>query len=178
MYGKFDLAQVRRRSPRRNSDENPRHWGAGFIGSHVVDHYIDAGHEVLVLDNLSSGRKENVHPKAELVVVDLCDHAGVADVLGQFCPHLINHHAAQIDLCRSVAEPVFEANVNVIESVNLLQNSARTGVQGMLYASTGGAMYCEVQEPATEQAEKRPFCLDTGMSMAHAKTRRVKRVWW
>ncbi len=131
--------------------------GAGFIGSHVVDHYIDAGHEVLVLDNLCSGREENVHPKAELVVVDLCDHAGVADVLGQFCPHLINHHAAQIDLRRSLAEPVFDATVNVVGSVNLLQNAVRTGVQGMLYASTGGAMYGEVQEPATEQAKKRPF---------------------
>ena len=131
--------------------------GAGFIGSHVVDHYIEAGHEVLVLDDLSTGHRENVHPKAELVVIDLCDHMRVTTLLEEFRPKLINHHAAQIDIRRSVAEPLFDANVNVVATVNLLQSGVRVDVEGILFASSGGAIYGETTTPAGEDCLKAPI---------------------
>lgn len=131
--------------------------GAGFIGSHVVDHYIEAGHEVLVLDNLSTGHRENVHHKAELIVADLCDHDRTSDVLERFRPRLVNHHAAQIDIRRSVAEPIFDVNVNVTATVNLLQSAVRSGVEGVLFASSGGAIYGETPAPVGEQAPKAPI---------------------
>lgn len=131
--------------------------GAGFIGSHVVDHYIEAGHEVLVLDNLSTGHRENVHHKAELIVADLCDHDRTSDVLERFRPRLVNHHAAQIDIRRSVAEPIFDVNVNVTATVNLLQSAVRSGVEGVLFASSGGAIYGETPAPVDEQAPKAPI---------------------
>jgi len=131
--------------------------GAGFIGSHVVDAYIDAGHEVLVIDNLSTGSAENVNHKARLEQVDIRDAHGVAKVFPSFRPQVVNHHAAQIDIRRSVAEPIFDAEVNVIGSVNLMHQAVRNHVKAFIFASSGGAIYGETPHPAVETAAKAPI---------------------
>jgi UDP-glucose 4-epimerase len=125
--------------------------GAGFIGSHVVDRYLRGGHEVGVLDNLSSGFRHNLNPKAVFFPADVAREADVERVFGEFQPEIVNHHAAQIDVRRSVLDPVFDARVNVLGSLYLLQAAARHGVRKMLYASTGGALYGAVPRlPADE----------------------------
>ena len=125
--------------------------GAGFIGSHVVDRFVADGHEVGVLDNLSTGFEEFVHPKAIFFAVDLRDGGAVDRVLVDFQPEIIDHHAAQIDVRRSVLDPMFDAETNILGSLNLLQSAASHGVRKIVYASTGGALYGEARHlPADE----------------------------
>lgn len=131
--------------------------GAGFIGSHVVDACVDAGHEVLVIDNLSTGSAQNVNPAARLEQIDIRDTQGVAKVFASFRPQVVNHHAAQIDIRRSVDDPIFDAEVNVIGSVNLMQQAVRNHAKGFIFASSGGAIYGETPHPAAETAAKAPI---------------------
>ncbi len=120
--------------------------GAGFIGSHISDALIAAGHEVLVLDDLSTGRRENVPPAAKFVEADIRDGDTVARVVADFSPHVLNHQAAQVSVSVSARDPVFDAQVNVIGTINLLQACVRHGAKRFVFASTGGAMYGEVPE--------------------------------
>ncbi len=132
--------------------------GAGFIGSHVVDAYIGLGHTVAVMDNLFTGRLENVNPRAEFHQVDIRDADAVRKVLGAKRFDLVNHHAAQMDVRRSVADPVFDASVNVIGVLNLLEACVATGVKKFVFSSTGGAIYGEQDYfPADEQHPTRPI---------------------
>jgi len=127
--------------------------GAGFIGSHLVDAYLERGWRVTVVDNLSTGDRRNLNPRAEFVEADIreFDVAGVR-------PDVINHHAAQMDVRRSVADPVFDADVNVIGSVRLLQQAVEIGVKRFIFASTGGAIYGEpIFAPQTEQHPTNPL---------------------
>jgi UDP-glucose 4-epimerase len=125
--------------------------GAGFIGSNVVDGYLADGHEVAVFDNLSTGRREFVDPRATLFVGDLADAGDVERCVAAFRPEVVSHHAAQIDVRHSVADPVNDARTNVLGSLGLLQSCTRHGVRKFLYASTGGALYGEGRTlPATE----------------------------
>jgi UDP-glucose 4-epimerase len=131
--------------------------GAGFIGSHVVDRFIERGHEVAVLDNLSSGFRELVDPAARLHEVDLTDAAAVERCFAGFRPEVVIHHAAQIDVRRSVDDPVFDANTNILGALGLLQACTRHGVRKFVYASTGGALYGEGRQlPATEEHPVNP----------------------
>lgn len=114
--------------------------GAGFIGSHVVDCYVAAGHEVVVVDNLSSGRRDLVNPGAKLYVTDLRSPR-LAEVFQAERPEVVNHHAAQAEVRRSVADPVQDASVNVLGALNLLVCCRRFGVSRVIYAATGGAVY-------------------------------------
>ncbi|MBU0501640.1 MAG: NAD-dependent epimerase/dehydratase family protein [Candidatus Margulisbacteria bacterium] len=120
--------------------------GAGFIGSNVVDAYIEAGHEVAILDNLSTGKKQNLNPKAKFFEVDLCDRAKVFETVKSFSPEIMNHHAAQIDVRKSVADPVFNAEVNELGTLNLLDAAVKNKVKKIIFSSTGGALYGEVKE--------------------------------
>jgi UDP-glucose 4-epimerase len=130
--------------------------GAGFIGSHVVDAYLKAGHEVVVLDDLSSGLIENLAPSARLVELDIRNPAA-RDLIVQERPHVLNHHAAQMDVRRSVADPVFDAEVNVLGFINLLEGARVAGVKRVLFASSGGAVYGEQEDlPATEKHSTAP----------------------
>jgi len=127
--------------------------GAGFIGSHLVDAYLDRGWRVSVVDNLSTGDRGNLNPRATFYEADIreVDLAGIR-------PDVINHHAAQMDVRRSVADPVFDAGVNVIGSVSLLQKAAEIGVKRFIFASTGGAIYGEpVFAPQTEDHPTNPL---------------------
>jgi UDP-glucose 4-epimerase len=130
--------------------------GAGFIASHVADAFIAAGHEVAILDDLSSGRRENLHPKARFYQLDVQDPA-VADVLQRERPDVLCHHAAQMDVRRSVADPTFDARVNIVGLINLMEYGRRHGLKRVLFASTGGAIYGEQETfPAPETHKTEP----------------------
>lgn len=130
--------------------------GAGFIGSHVADALVGAGHRVLIVDDLSSGRKENVPAGAELHVLDIRSPEAAALVRDSGAEVLV-HHAAQMDVRRSVADPVFDASVNVVGTLNLLEAGRRGALRQVVFASTGGAMYGEQDySPADEEHPARP----------------------
>jgi UDP-glucose 4-epimerase len=128
--------------------------GAGFIGSHLVDAYLERGWRVSVLDDLSTGDRANVNARAELHVGDI----RTSDLVRDLRPDVVNHHAAQMDVRRSVADPVFDADVNVIGSLRLLQQSVEAGVKRFIFASSGGAIYGEPEfVPQTEDHPLRPM---------------------
>ncbi|MGA3244527.1 MAG: NAD-dependent epimerase/dehydratase family protein [Bacteroidota bacterium] len=131
--------------------------GAGFIGSHVVDVYVNGGHNVIVIDDLSSGVRENVNPKAEFHQLDIRS----ADVEQLFRRHkidVVNHHAAQMDVRRSVSDPKFDASVNVLGGLTIFEAARQFGVKKIIFSSTGGAIYGEQDYfPADEEHPVRPL---------------------
>ncbi len=132
--------------------------GAGFIGSHVVDAYIAAGHEVAVLDNFSTGNERNVNAAAKVFRVDVRDQAQTAAAMASFKPYIVNHHAAQSEVPRSVADPGYDAQVNVVGGLNLLRACVDNAVQKVIFSSTGGALYGEPDVvPAAEDHPVRPL---------------------
>ncbi len=132
--------------------------GAGFIGSHVVDLYLEHGYQVVVVDDLSTGRERNLNPEAIFYKLDIRD-AELARVFERERPDIVNHHAAQIDVRLSVADPLFDADVNVRGSLNLLENARKYGVQKFIYSSTGGAVYGEpAYLPCDEDHPIAPIC--------------------
>lgn len=116
--------------------------GGGFIGSHIVDAYVGLGHEVTVVDDLSTGDMQNLNPKAKFIKLDIRD-PGLADVFRDGRFEVVNHHAAQINVRKSLEDPVFDCQVNVIGSLNVISLSARHGVKRIVFASSGGAIYGE-----------------------------------
>ena len=132
--------------------------GAGFIGSHVVDAFVERGHEVAVLDDLSTGDEQLVHPEAEFFEGDIRDVERVEEVFASFRPDVLDHHAAQMDIRRSVADPRFDADVNILGSLTLLDACARHQTRRVIFASTGGAVYGEqVRFPADEEHPEDPL---------------------
>jgi UDP-glucose 4-epimerase len=130
--------------------------GAGFIGSSVCEAFALAGHEVVALDNLSSGRRENLSPGIRLIRADIQDKKLAAILLAEL-PHIVSHHAAQIDVRESVADPAFDAEVNVVGMLNLLEACRDASVRRFVFASSGGACYGEqTGYPATEDHLMRP----------------------
>ena len=115
--------------------------GAGFIASNVADEYIRQGHEVAVLDNLSTGFRHNINPGGRFYEADIRDATSVDRVFDEFKPEVVNHHAAQMDVRKSTRDPVFDAQCNILGSLNLILAAVRTGVKRFLYVSTGGAVY-------------------------------------
>ncbi len=131
--------------------------GAGFIGSHIVDAYVSDGHHVVVIDDLSSGVRENVNPKAEFHQLDIRS-GEVEQVFRNHKFDIVNHHAAQMDVRRSVADPKFDASVNVIGGLNILESVRQYGVNKIIFSSTGGAIYGEQDYfPADEDHPVRPL---------------------
>lgn len=131
--------------------------GAGFIASHIVDAYIEAGHDVTVIDNLSTGVESNVNPRAELHVVDIRDREAIDRIFESRSFDLVNHHAAQLDVRLSVRDPQFDAAQNITGSLNLFEAARRTGVRRLVFASTGGAVYGEQEYfPADEAHPTNP----------------------
>ena len=125
--------------------------GAGFIGSNIVDALIDLGHEVVVVDNLSTGFRRNLNPKARFYELSI----GATELSGIFereRPELVNHHAAQIDVRKSGDDPIADAQDNILGSLNLITNCVRFGVKRIIYASTGGAIYGDLQYPPADEA--------------------------
>ena len=130
--------------------------GAGFIGSHIVDGLLVAGHRVEVLDDLSSGSRDNLPAGVPLHVADIVDTEAVARVFAAARPELVCHQAAQMSVSRSVREPLFDAQVNCIGLINVLEAAARHGCQRVVFASSGGVLYGEVTEPAPESTPANP----------------------
>jgi UDP-glucose 4-epimerase len=130
--------------------------GAGFIGSHVADTYVAQGHQVLVVDDLSSGKRANVPSAAELHVLDIRSPE-VAQLIATEKIEVICHHAAQMDVRRSTEDPRFDADVNILGTLNLLEAAAKAGTRKFIFASTGGAIYGEQDYfPADENHPTRP----------------------
>jgi UDP-glucose 4-epimerase len=131
--------------------------GAGFIGSNVADRFVELGHEVAILDDFSSGLRAYVHPRARLYEADVADPAALEHCMAEFRPEIVDHHAAQIDVRRSVADPVHDAMINIVGGLRLLEASTRHRVRKFVYASTGGALYGEGRTlPATEDHPVNP----------------------
>ncbi len=131
--------------------------GAGFIGSHVCDAYIEQGHQVVVLDDLSSGFEKNINLRANFIKADIKD-SSLHDLFIKEKFDVVNHHAAQMDVRRSVNDPLFDADTNILGTLNLLQNCINTGVKKFIFASTGGAVYGEqLIFPADESHPTKPL---------------------
>lgn len=130
--------------------------GAGFIASHIADAFIEAGHNVVIIDNLTTGREENINPKAKFYKADIRDD--LSKIFEEHKFDVVNHHAAQIDVRRSVTDPIYDAQVNILGTLNLLQNSIKYGVKKFMFASTGGAVYGEQDYfPADETHKQQPL---------------------
>jgi UDP-glucose 4-epimerase len=132
--------------------------GAGFIASHVVDAFVALGHDVSVIDDLSTGREKNIHARATFTKADIRDTIAVDALFKKERFDVVCHHAAQMDVRRSVADPLFDASVNVLGMLTLLESCLRYGVRKVLFASSGGAIYGEQEYfPADEKHPTRPI---------------------
>ena len=130
--------------------------GAGFVGSHVADAHIARGDRVWVIDDLSSGRPANVPSRAEFVEMDIGDPRARA-LIRDIGFDLINHHAAQIDVRASVADPIADARVNIVGLLNILEGAREAGTRRVVFVSSGGVVYGEPEVyPTPESAPKRP----------------------
>ncbi len=124
--------------------------GAGFIASHIVDRYVNLGHRVEVIDDMSVGVEENKRDEVKYHKIDIRS-AKLVEIFNEGKFDVVNHHAAQMDIRKSTEDPAFDADVNIIGTINLLQNCVRTGVKQFIFASTGGAIYGEQEiYPADE----------------------------
>lgn len=131
--------------------------GAGFIASQVADAYVEAGHEVVIIDNLSSGKRANLPPAAKFYHADI-RAPEVGEILRSERPQVLSHHAAQMDVRRSVADPGFDAEVNLLGTINLLEAAREVGVERVVFASSGGAVYGEqTASPAPESHPLHPI---------------------
>ena len=131
--------------------------GAGFIGSHIVDALMDAGHEVFVFDDLSSGSRDNLPLRAKFFEGDIRDAKRVAEVFRDVQPNWVCHQAAQVSVSRSVRNPRFDAEVNVLGLVQMLQAAAEGKVERFVFASSGGVLYGDVTTPAPEETPADPI---------------------
>ncbi len=132
--------------------------GAGFIGSHVVDKLLASGYEVVVVDDLSTGRISNLNPDATFYKLDIRSPE-IGKVFEKERPDFVDHHAAQMDVRRSVADPLFDADVNIRGSINLIECAVRYDVKRFVYISTGGAVYGEPEYlPCDEAHPINPIC--------------------
>lgn len=113
--------------------------GAGFIGSNIVDFYINEGHDVFVIDDLSSGKKKNIHSKAQFYQLDIRSEAA-AKIIQEIAPDVINHHAAQKSVPKSVEDPALDADINIMGLINLLNAAIKANVKKVIFASSGGAL--------------------------------------
>ncbi len=131
--------------------------GAGFIGSHIVDALLSRGHQPFVVDDLSSGRRENVPDSVPLFEVDICDRDGLSSVFDEVKPDAVCHQAAQMSVSVSVREPAQDAQVNVLGLLNVFDSAVRVGSQRIVIAASGGVLYGDVSEPAEETHTAAPI---------------------
>lgn len=131
--------------------------GAGFIGSHIVDEYINLGHQVTIVDDLSTGSRENINSKAKFFQFGIQDKE-IEDIFSKHQFEVVNHHAAQMDVRKSVKDPIYDAEVNVLGTLNLLQHCVKYHVKKFIFAATGGAVYGEQDYfPANEEHSTWPL---------------------
>src|SRR6056297_2152745 len=132
--------------------------GAGFIGSNIVDRYIDEGHDVAIIDNLATGRRSNINPAASFHEVSITNEDAVRDVFAQEGPEVVTHHAAQMDVRRSVIEPHFDAETNIVGTINIIEAGRSADTRKFIFASSGGAIYGDAETiPTSEDAAIEPI---------------------
>jgi UDP-glucose 4-epimerase len=131
--------------------------GAGFIASHVADAYTQAGHEIVIVDNLSTGKPEFVAPSSTFIEADITDKARIQQIIKDVQPEIINHHAAHIQVGNSVKDPQFDAENNIMGVLNIMEAAKDVGVKKVIMASTGGAMYGNKPTPFTEEMREEPL---------------------
>lgn len=124
--------------------------GAGFIGSHLVDALVNKGHRVSIIDNLSTGQKENINPRAKFYKIDIRS-SRIVNVFKKEKPNIVYHCAAQINLRTSIKNPIFDAEVNILGSIKILELCREFKVNKFIYSSTGGAIYGETKNIPTPE---------------------------
>jgi len=131
--------------------------GAGFIGSNVVDGFIKAGHDVLIIDNLYTGKYSNINSKARFYKFDIRSQE-IATLIKKEKPDILNHHAAQISIPNSVSDPIFDADINIKGTLNLLEACKKYKIKKFIFVSSSGAIYGDVPEyPTSEACQPRPL---------------------
>ena len=131
--------------------------GAGFIASQIADAYLEHGHEVAVFDSFLSGRRANISPRAQVYEGDISDASAVERAFSEFRPEVVSHHAAQLDVRRSLEDPIYDARINILGSLHVLQHAVCVGAKRFLFASSGGAIYGDAgQIPTPESAPEKP----------------------
>jgi UDP-glucose 4-epimerase len=130
--------------------------GAGFIGSQVVDAYVAEGHQVIIIDNLVTGKRRNLNQQARFYQMDIRDPS-VEKVFAQERPEVISHHAAQMDVRKSVQDPLADADTNILGMLNLLEKARLFGVKRFIFASSGGAIYGDQPEGSPSASEDDPL---------------------
>lgn len=131
--------------------------GAGFIASHVADAYIEIGHEVVIVDNLSTGNKINLNSKARFIEADITDKEEIQAIIEREEPEVINHHAAHIQVGYSVKNPQFDAENNIIGLLNIMEAAKKVPIKKVIMAATGGAMYGNKVTPFDEEMKAEPL---------------------
>ncbi len=132
--------------------------GAGFIGSHVVELLIEKGYDVCVIDNLSSGKKENLNKNAEFYEIELGDYSGVREIFMKERFDIVYHLAAQIDVRKSVLNPAEDAKINILDTLNLLELCKEFKIKHFIFSSSGGAIYGDdVRIPTSEESIEKPI---------------------
>lgn len=132
--------------------------GAGFIASHVVDAYINLGHRVIVIDDLSTGNIGNVNPRATFYHADIRNREKIEEIMIKEKPQIINHHAAIAEVVKSLRDPIPTLEVNVLGTVNVLRAGGEIGIEKFIFSSTGGAIYGEPDKiPANEKTPTTPL---------------------
>ena len=131
--------------------------GAGFIASHIADAYLSLGHEVVIIDNLSTGKRENIPANARFIEMDVND-AGIPALFMEEKFDIVNHHAAQMDVRVSVQDPTYDARINILGGINIYESALRSGVKKIIFASSGGTVYGEQEYfPADERHPTKPI---------------------
>lgn len=125
--------------------------GAGFIGSNIVDDFIKLGHQVVVVDDLSSGKKEFINPKAKFYQIDIRKREDLKAIFTKEKPEILNHQAAQISVRKSVEDPHFDAEINILGLINLLEEVKENGIKKVIFASSGGAIYGDAKTIPTPE---------------------------
>jgi len=131
--------------------------GAGFIASNIADAYLAQGHEVAIVDNFATGFRHNLPVQARFYEADICDEQAISRICEEFRPEVVSHHAAQLDVRKAVSDPAYDAQINILGSLNVLLHATRCGARRFLFASSGGACYGEPTEiPVPETHLSRP----------------------
>ena len=149
--------------------------GAGFIASNIADAYLSDGHEIAVLDNLVTGFRENVNPAAKFYECDICDAERVAQIFDEFKPEVVSHHAAQLDVRKAVADPVYDASININGALNILLHAARVGAHRITFSSSGGAVYGEPQ--SLPVSEEHPVAPESPYGLTKFAFEHYLRIW-
>jgi len=132
--------------------------GAGFVGSHVVDLLIKNNHDVIIIDNLATGKIENINPRAKFYQEDLNNHQKIKEIFDKENPEIIYHLAAQIDIRKSVEDPVNDAQINILSTLNLLESSIKNNIRHFIFSSSGGAIYGDTKNiPTSEEQKEQPI---------------------